>query len=291
MFGKILTAMVTPFNEDLEIDWENVKKLTEHLIENGTDTIVVAGTTGESPTLTKEEKLLLFQAVKKQANGRVKVIANAGNNNTKETVEFIKEIEELDVADGIMVVNPYYNKPSQEGLYHHFKSAAEATNKPVMLYNIPGRTSVNLKAETAIRLSKIKNIVALKESSGDLSQIATIIQHTNDFYVYSGDDNLTLPILSVGGHGVVSVASHAVGLKMKEMMEYFSKGEVKKAAEIHRNLLPFFEGIFFQTNPVPIKTILNKMDVETGGVRLPLVNLSEEELLTVEKLMELIVPV
>jgi len=287
-FGKVLTAMVTPFDEKGNISEERLQNLVEHLVENATDTIVVAGTTGESPTLSKEEKLYLFEKTAQFAKGRVKIIANAGSNNTKESIEFVQAIEKLHGVDGIMLVNPYYNKPSQEGLYQHFKSIAESTELPVMLYNIPGRTAVNLNAETTIRLSAVNNIVAVKESSGDLSQIAKVIEHTSEeFAVYSGDDNLTLPILSVGGKGVVSVASHIVGKEMKEMINAYENGDGKKAARIHRRLLPFFEGIFFTTNPVPIKAVLDQKGIDVGSVRLPLVPLTEEEKGYINVLMEM----
>jgi 4-hydroxy-tetrahydrodipicolinate synthase len=280
--------MVTPFDSKGNISEKKLKQLVEHLIENATDTIVVAGTTGESPTLSKEEKLYLFEKTAQFAKGRVKIIANAGSNNTKESIDFVQAIEKLHGVDGIMLVNPYYNKPSQEGLYQHFKTIAESTKLPVMLYNIPGRTAVNLNAETTIRLSSISNIVAVKESSGDLSQIAKVIEHTSeDFFVYSGDDNLTLPILSLGGNGVVSVASHIVGNEMKDMIDSYQQGDGSRAASIHRCLLPFFEGIFFTTNPVPVKAILNKKGIEVGSVRLPLVPLNKNEKGYIKVLMDM----
>lgn len=288
-FGKVLTAMVTPFDQEENIDYEQVKILVEHLIQTGTDTIVVAGSTGESPTITATEKLMLFEAVKKQANNRVKVIANAGSNNTKESIAFVKEIERLQVADGLMLVNPYYNKPTQEGLYMHFKTIAENTTLPIMVYNIPGRTAVNLQATTMIRLSHVPNIVAVKESSGDLSQMATIIEGTSDdFSVYVGDDNLALPAYAIGAKGVVSVASHIVGQEIQAMFAAFEQGNTKKAAELHRSLLPFFEGIFFTTNPLPIKQLLNETGINVGGVRLPLVPLTKEEQITARNLLTLL---
>lgn len=270
-FGVVMTAMVTPFNEEKKLDLAKTEQLVNHLIAHGTDTIIVAGTTGEGPTLTKDEKMTLFSFVSKIANKRVKVIANAGTNNTQESVDFVKVISKYTEVDGIMLVNPYYNKPSQEGLYQHFKTIAENTQLPIMLYNIPGRTSVNLTAKTTIRLSEIQNIVAIKESSGDLSQMARIIGGTKDsFALYSGDDNLTLPIVSIGGKGVVSVASHIFGNEIKRMI-------VNKDASLHRKLLPFFEGIFFTTNPVPIKNALNILGVNVGSVRLPLVDTNDSE--------------
>jgi 4-hydroxy-tetrahydrodipicolinate synthase len=288
-FGEVLTAMVTPFDQNLKLDLNAARELVEHLIATGTDTIVVAGTTGEGPTLTKMEKLTLFTTVAETANKRIKVIANVGNNNTSESIDFAKEVEKLNVVDGIMLVNPYYNKPSQKGLYEHFKAVSESVKLPVMLYNIPGRTSVNLDYNTTIELSKIPNIIAVKESGGNLSQIARIVENTtDDFAVYSGDDNLTLPILSVGGDGVVSVASHIVGNEIKEMIFSYKNGDTAKASQIHRKFLPFFEGIFFETNPVPIKNVLNHENIKVGSVRLPLVDLEDSQQGKVKELLEMV---
>lgn len=289
-FGKVITAMVTPFDEKGIIHRTSVHQLVHHLHENGTDSIVVAGTTGEGPTLTKREKLALFEWVKEASNDH-QVIANIGSNNTKESIEFAQEVEKNGLADALLVVNPYYNKPSQEGLYQHFKAIAESVDLPIMLYNIPGRTSVNLTAETCIRLAEIPNIVAVKESSGDLAQMAHIIAHTaDDFDVYSGDDPLTLPLLAVGGCGVVSVASHIIGNEIQEMIVAYTKGNPTYAAHLHRKLLPFFEGIFFVTNPVPIKYMVNQLGIHTGDVRLPLVPLNKSEQTVAKQLLERFVP-
>jgi 4-hydroxy-tetrahydrodipicolinate synthase len=285
-FGRILTAMVTPFDEQLNIDWEQVDRLVDYLIENGSEGIVVAGTTGESPTLTKEEKLQLFERVVVRAKGRAKVIAGTGSNNTKESIELTKKAESTGV-DGVMLVVPYYSRPSQEGLYQHFKAVAESTHLPVMLYNVPHRTGMNLTADVVIRLSQVPNITSIKEASGNLSQIATIIEHTpDDFYVYSGDDGLTLPILAIGGHGIVSVASHVIGLEMKEMIEQFFSGNLKAAAKLHRQLLPIFEGLFFTNSPAPVKAALEFKGINVGGVRLPLMPLNEEQLEFVKSLIK-----
>lgn len=285
-FGRIQTAMITPFTKDLKVDFEETSRLVEHLIETGSDSIVVAGTTGESPTLTHNEKLMLFQHVKNIAGERAKVIANVGSYNTQESINFAEEVEKQGKADAIMLVNPYYNKPSKEGLYQHFKTIAESTKLPVMLYNIPGRTAVNTPADVIIRLAEIPNIVAVKESSGDLTQIAKIVEGTDDkFHVYSGDDNLALPTLAVGGSGIVSVASHVIGTEMKEMIDTFFSGDVQKAARLHRQMLPVFEGLFFTTNPVPVKAVLNEKGFNVGSVRLPLVDIKEDEH---EKLQQLL---
>lgn len=276
-FGKLATAMCTPFTVDHQIDWSSLSKLIEHLIETRTDTIIVAGTTAESPTLSKEEKLELFRFTMKQAAGRVKVIAGTGSNNTAETVEFTKKAEATGV-DGVMIVAPYYNKPSQEGLYQHFRTVAEATTLPVMVYNVPGRTSCNLLPSTAARLAQIPNVMSFKEASGNLSQISELIGLVDsEIAVYSGDDSLTLPILAVGGVGVVSVASHVIGNQLAEMMDAFFVGEVGKAAELHRKYQPVMEGLFMTSSPVPLKYALSQMELTPTTVRLPLVEMTEEE--------------
>lgn len=285
LFGRLITAMVTPFDDNLQVDYTAVERLLDHLFATGTDSVVVAGTTGESPTLSKEEKLELFRFVVEKARGRGKVIAGTGGNNTAEAVKLTQLAEEAGV-DGILSVVPYYNKPSQEGLYQHFRAIAESTRLPIMLYNIPGRTGINMSAETVVRLSAIDNIVAVKESSGNLSQMATIIEQTpDDFLLYTGDDNLLLPAMAVGAVGVVSVASHVVGREMKEMMEAFLAGDVARAAALHRKLLPLFEGLFMAPNPVPVKTALNLMGIPVGGVRLPLVPLDENQRQQLAKLL------
>lgn len=276
-FGRLITAMVTPFNNSLEIDYDKTKILVKHLIETGTESIVVAGTTGESPTLTKDEKIDLFTRVVEFSEGKAKVIAGTGTNSTKSSIELTQAAEKAGV-DGIMLVAPYYNKPSQEGIYLHFKAIASETGLPIMIYNIPGRTGININASTMVKLAQIDNIVAVKEASGDLAQMSEIIRNTpDDFYLYSGDDKLTLPVLSIGGYGIVSVASHAVGKEMKEMINYYLNGNTKEAALLHQRLTAFFEGIFITANPSPIKYLLNHIGVEVGSVRLPLVELNSEQ--------------
>ncbi|PGK51279.1 4-hydroxy-tetrahydrodipicolinate synthase [Priestia megaterium] len=275
-FGRVITAMVTPFNKFGEVDYTAVSQLVMHLINNGSDGIVVAGTTGESPTLSKEEKLRLFRRVKEVAGEKISVIANIGNNNTLESAAFAKQVEEETNVDGLLVVNPYYNKPNQKGLYEHFKTIAEATQLPIMLYNIPGRTSVNLEAHTTIRLSSIPNIVAVKESSGNLDQMAAIIEGADDtFKLYSGDDNLSLPVVAIGGYGVVSVASHFVGKEIQHMIK-------QKDAAMHRCLLPFFQVLFVDTNPIVSKHLLNGLGYNVGETRLPLTPLSQADKIHVQ---------
>lgn len=277
-FGQVLTAMVTPFDTNGEIDFPATKNLINHLIGNGTDGLVISGTTGESPTLTKEEKVALFKFSMDTVNGRVPVIAGTGSNNTKESMELTKLAEDAGV-DGIMLVTPYYNNPSQEGLFQHFKTISEITFLPVMLYNVPGRSVVNMSAETVIRLSQIPNIVAIKEASGDLDLMSEIIDQTPDaFSLYSGDDGLTIPVLSIGGIGVVSVSAHVLGNEMQAMIAKFNNGNVKDAARDHRKLLPIMNALFAAPNPCPVKAALNLKGIPVGGTRLPMIPLNDEEL-------------
>lgn len=284
-FGRVSTAMVTPFDKKGHIDFSKTTQLVNYLIDNGTDSLVVAGTTGESPTLSKEEKLALFNHVVKVVAKRIPVIAGTGSNNTYASVELTKRAEQLGV-DGIMLVAPYYNKPSQEGLYQHFKTVAEATTLPVMVYNIPSRASVNIHPDTIIRLSKVNNIVAVKEASGDLNGMTKIIANTdNNFDLYSGDDAIAIPVLSIGGAGVVSVASHVIGNEMQEMVKSFLNGEPQKAAKLHQKLLPIMQGLFAAPSPAPVKTALQIKGLDVGSVRLPLVPLTEQERTALSKLL------
>jgi 4-hydroxy-tetrahydrodipicolinate synthase len=276
-FGQMLTAMVTPFDQHGEVDYNAARTLVNHLIDNGSDGLVVAGTTGESPTLTTEEKVELFKLVVETSAGRVPVIAGTGSNNTRASIKLTKLAEEAGV-DGIMLVTPYYNKPSQEGLFQHFKAIAESTSLPVMLYNIPGRSVVNMSVDTVVRLSEINNIVSVKEASGNLDMMSEIISRTpENFTLYSGDDGLTLPVLAIGGTGVVSVASHIIGNEMQEMINQFKSGRVQEAASSHRSLLPIMKALFTAPNPVPVKAALTMQGVQVGDVRLPMVPLNEEE--------------
>ncbi|EMF46133.1 Dihydrodipicolinate synthase [Planococcus halocryophilus Or1] len=282
-FGQIITAMVTPFDQQGEIDFPATKKLIEHLIANGSDGLVVAGTTGESPTLSTEEKVELFQFTVNTVAGRIPVIAGTGSNNTRASISLTQQAEEVGV-DGVMLVTPYYNKPSQEGMFQHFQAIADSTSLPVMLYNIPGRSVVNLSPETIIRLSQISNIVSVKEASGDLDAAAEIIENTPDsFTVYSGDDSLTLPMLSIGGTGIVSVSAHIIGNDMQDMITSFKTGDVKTAAAIHRRLVPTMKALFAAPNPTPVKAALNITGVQVGGVRLPMIPLTEEETFTLRE--------
>ncbi len=279
-FGQIITAMVTPFDHHGDIDFPATERLIEQLIANGSDGIVVAGTTGESPTLSTEEKIALFQFTVHTVAGRIPVIAGTGSNDTRASISLTQQAEQAGV-DGIMLVTPYYNKPSQEGMYQHFTTIAAATRLPVMLYNIPGRSVVNLAPETIIRLAQIDNIVSVKEASGDLDAAAEIIENTPDsFSVYSGDDSLTLPLLSIGGTGVVSVAAHIIGNEMQVMMTSFKTGDMATAAAIHRRLVPIMKALFAAPNPSPVKAALTIRGIQVGDVRLPMIPLTNEETLT-----------
>ncbi|GER65679.1 4-hydroxy-tetrahydrodipicolinate synthase [Weizmannia acidilactici] len=285
-FGRVSTAMVTPFDHKGNLDLQKAAQLVNYLIENGTESLVVAGTTGESPTLSPEEKIALFKQVVKAAGGRVPVIAGTGSNNTYASIELTKRAEECGV-DAVMAVGPYYNKPNQAGMYAHFKAIAESTSLPVVIYNIPGRSVVNIEPETIIELSQIPNIVAVKEASGNLDAMAQIIAHTpDDFDLYSGDDGLTIPVLSIGGSGVISVASHVAGPEMQEMVQAFLAGNVRKAAQLHQKLLPLMRGLFKAPNPVPVKTALQIKGLDVGGVRLPLVPLTKEEREQIHRLLD-----
>jgi 4-hydroxy-tetrahydrodipicolinate synthase len=282
-FGRIATAMVTPFDRKGHIDFSKTTQLVNYLIANGSESLVVCGTTGESPTLSKEEKLALIDHVIKVVNKRVPVIAGTGSYNTYESIELTKKAENLG-ADAIMLVAPYYNKPNQEGLYQHFKSVAEETALPILLYNIPGRSVVNVEPETIIALSQIKNIVAVKEASGNLNKMTKIIANTPDhFELYTGDDGNTLPVLSIGGVGVISVAAHVIGNEMQEMVKKFLDGQISEAAKLHQKLLPIMVELFKAPNPVPVKTALQMKGLDVGTVRLPLVPLTENERLELSK--------
>lgn len=276
-FGHVLTAMITPFDNDNQVDFPKMTELIEHLLKNGTEGLVITGTTGESATLSRNEMGQIYRHVVAVVNKRVPILAGTGTNDTKSSIDLTKLAADSGV-DGIMLVAPYYNRPNQAGLYEHFRVIAESTNLPIMLYNIPGRCSVHIEADTIIKLSELENIVAVKEASGNLEQISEIITETKvDFHVYSGDDSMTLPIMSVGGTGIVSVASHIIGKEMNEMVHAFLLGETIKAARIHRELLPIMKGLFMAPSPAPLKEALKIKGLDVGSVRLPLVGLSEEE--------------
>jgi 4-hydroxy-tetrahydrodipicolinate synthase len=276
-WGPVVTAMVTPFNENLEVNYDAAQALAELLVQTGSTGLVVSGTTGESPTLRHEEKVTLFRKVKEAVGNRAAVLAGTSTYDTEESVRLSQEAERAGV-DGLLLVAPYYNRPSQEGLYQHFKTIAHAVDLPVMIYNIPGRTGVNVEPTTLLRLAEITNVVAVKEASGNLNQMSEICAGAPDgFLVYSGDDSLTLPLLAVGGVGVVSVASHVVGRDIRRMCEAFFAGKVQEATKLHHRMLPLFKALFCTTNPVPVKAALNMLGANVGGVRLPLVEANDRE--------------
>jgi 4-hydroxy-tetrahydrodipicolinate synthase len=269
--GRLLTAMVTPFTAEGAVDYKQAQELALALLRSGSDGVILSGTTGEVPTLSHDEKVRLFTEVKQAIGDSGAVVAGTGNYNTAESEELSREAEKAGV-DGLLFTVPYYSKPTQEGMFRHFERLAKATRLPCILYNIPGRTGVNMTAETTIRLSHIPSIVGVKEASGNLEQIAQIIdQSRNGFRVWSGNDQETLPILSVGGYGVICVVSHLVGLQMRRLIDEFLAGRTAEAAQIHRRLLPLMVTLMTAaSNPIPIKYALNQVGFPVGGMRLPL---------------------
>ena len=273
-WGRLITAMVTPMNGNLEVDYDKAVELAKYLIEKGSTALVVAGTTGESPTVTADEKRKLFTVLKSSVE--VPIIAGVGTNSTSATIANAKDAEACGV-DGLLAVVPYYNKPNQESLYAHFAAVAEAVSTPIMLYNVPGRTGMNMAAETTVKLSKLPHIVSLKEAAGNLVQMAEVIRDTDDdFLVYTGEDAQILPSLAIGAYGVVSVASHVVCPQIKEMMDAYIAGNPAKAAEMHLKLTSIFNTLFMTTNPIPVKAALNLLGLSVGKPRLPLVEASEK---------------
>ena len=274
--GRLLTAMVTPFDEEGKVDYEQAKRLALALLNSGSDGVVLVATTGESPTLLREEEVHLLAEVKSAVGERGSVIAYTGSNSTAEALEATEKAERIGV-DACLLVVPYYNKPTQEGLYQHFKIVAQGTSLPCILYNVPSRTVVNLSADTVIKLNQIDNIIGIKEASGNLEQISMIISNTrDDFLVWSGNDSDTLPILAIGGYGVIGVISHLVGNQIKRMIDSFTSGKVDEAASIHRRLLPLINALFVVSNPIPVKYALNYIGFPVGKPRLPLTEPDEK---------------
>lgn len=285
--GEIITAMVTPFKQNLEIDFAALERLVQHLIDTHSDAILVAGTTGESPTLTHEEEFEILKCVKSVAGGKCKIIFGAGSNSTATAVETTQKVAKAG-ADAILSVVPYYNKPSQNGMYEHFKAIAQVSKLPIILYNIPGRTGVNMQPITVARLAKeFDNIAAIKQSNSDLDLVSEIrMLCPEDFAIYSGDDSLTLPMLALGAHGVISVASHIVGNEMSTIIRNYKNGEVKIPRNMHLHLYPLFRKLFMAPNPVPVKEVLSQMGIINNYVRKPLVELDDlekQELMSVAK--------
>lgn len=276
-FGEVLTAMVTPFDDNLKVDLKKARKLASYLVNNGSDGLVVLGTTGEVPTLKFEEKIELLETVLDEVGEKAAVIAGTGSYSTEDSIFMTKKAEEIGV-DGIMLVTPYYNKPTQSGLYKHFAAIAANTSLPIILYNVPGRTSRNIDPDTVYKLAGIDNIIGIKEASGSLEQVSKLSSILpDDFLIYSGDDILTLPILAVGGKGVISVASHLVGGEIKEMIQCFKNNEVEKAVKMHKYLVDIFQTMFMTTNPIPVKTALNLIGIDVGSLRPPLYDMDDDE--------------
>jgi 4-hydroxy-tetrahydrodipicolinate synthase len=275
-FGRLMTAMITPFKDDLSIDWDGVAKLASHLVSAGHDGIVVNGTTGEAPTTSDEEKIEIISVVRKAVAGKAKVVAGAGNNETSHSVEQA-EMAANAGADGLLVVTPYYNKPPQAGIEAHFRAMADATKVPVMMYDIPGRTGVAIEPDTIVKLASHPNIVALKDAKGDVASTSWVIKRCG-IPVYSGDDILNLPLLSVGAVGFVSVCGHTVGSDLRTMLDAWFSGNSQKALEIHQKLLPVYTGTFRTQGAILTKAALNMMGLPGGKVRLPLVDATESQI-------------
>ena len=269
--GRLLTAMVTPFDQDGEVNYKRAKDLANALVDSGSDGLIVTGTTGEGPTVTTEEKLRLYAELKEAVGSRASIIAGTGTYNTAESIKLSQEAERVG-ADGVLLVVPYYNKPTQEGLYQHFKAIAQSIHIPCIVYNVPSRTSLNMTDKTTIQLSHIDNVVGIKEAGGDMDQVARIIDGSVDgFRVWSGNDNETFHIMAMGGYGVVSVAAHLVGNQIQAMMGMLLEGEIEKAAAEHRRLLALFKALFVVSNPIPVKYALHHVGFDVGAPRLPLV--------------------
>lgn len=275
-FGRLITAMVTPFKEDLSVDWAGVEKLAAHLVSTGHDAIVVSGTTGEAPTTNDDEKDELIRVVKATVGNKVKVIAGAGNNETPHSVEQAIHAQKVG-ADGLLVVTPYYNKPPQAGIEAHFRAIADAVDLPVMMYDIPGRTGIEIEPDTIVKLAEHKNIVALKDAKGNVASTSWVIKRCG-IPVYSGDDILNLPLLSVGAVGFVSVCGHTVGAQLREMLDAWFAGNAARALEIHQQLLPVFTGTFRTQGAILTKAALNLMGLPGGHTRLPLVDATEAQI-------------
>ncbi|MDP2661998.1 MAG: 4-hydroxy-tetrahydrodipicolinate synthase [Dehalococcoidia bacterium] len=283
--GRLLTAMVTPFDNQGNVDYEQAKRLALALLRSGSDGVVVSGSTGEAPTLSREEKIRLFFEVKGAIGDLGTVIAGTGSYNTRESVDLTREAQ-LAGVDGMLLVVPYYNKPTQEGLYQHFRAIADATTLPCILYNVPSRTITSLALETVTRLAETPNIVGIKEASANLEQIARIIGETpQDFLVWSGNDSDTFHIMVMGGYGVISVASHLVGYEIKQMLERCLAGQTAAAAAIHMALLPLVNALFVVSNPIPIKYAMNQIGFPVGKPRLPLTEPDERSAETIRRVM------
>ena len=275
LFGKIITAMVTPFNQQDNINFDTLKVLINHLIKNNSNALVVCGTTGESPTLSDLEKIILFEKTIEYVEGRVPIIAGVGTNSTQKTIEMIKKIEHLPIA-GYMVVVPYYNKPDQEGLYQHFHKIALSTKKPMIIYNIPSRTGIDLDVATLVELAKNENIIGIKESNKDVSKVKEIRKVLPTFKIYIGDDILLYDAIKEGADGIISVASHIYGRSIHNIIQLMRTKQYEEARDMFDIYVPKFDALFMKPNPIPLKAALNKLGFNVGGVRLPLVDMNED---------------
>ena len=287
-FGNIITAMITPFTDDGHVNFQEALRLAGHLLDNGSDGLIVCGTTGEGPNIEDRDKLELFTLIAKEYGHRATIIANTGSNSTKKSIALTKAASHTGVH-AVMAVVPYYNKPNQEGCYLHFKAIADSTDLPVMLYNVPGRTGGLIEPQTVARLAKeCANITSIKEASGDIKitqQIRELLPN-NDFMIYSGDDTLTLDVIQNGGVGVISVAAHIVGKQMQEMIALFKEGKVKEARAIELSIVPILKAMFITTNPIPVKYAMKQLDFSTGPLLLPLCNPSLEEAQIIDAAIE-----
>ena len=275
-FGRLLTAMVTPFNADGSINYEAGADFADWLLANGSDGLVVEGSTGEAATMDMDEKIKFMQTIVARVNGRAKIVAGAGTNCTASTIDLVKKMEACGV-DGVLVVGPYYNKPTQEGYYQHFAAVAKATKLPIIVYNVPGRTGGNIAPETVARLAAdFSNIVAIKEAAGNVAQTAELYRVLpEDFSIYSGDDGLILPFLSVGACGLISVLANVNGNILQKLMQAYSEGRVKDAADINKVMVPLAKAMFIESNPIPIKAAVTKVTgIDAGAPRLPLTPIS-----------------
>ncbi len=285
-FGAVVTAMVTPFRDDFTLDLDGAQELVRHLLDHGSDTVLVAGSTGESPTLTHDEKRDLFRAAVQAAEGKGQVWCGTGTYSTEESVELTRMAEEAG-ADAALVVTPYYNKPPQRGLVAHFTKIAQSTSLPVVAYNIPGRTATRIEHDTLLRLAAVPNIVAVKDSTGDFDGVSRLVgEAPAGFEVYSGDDWATFGFVCLGAVGVVSVASHLVGERVREMVGLIADGDVPAARKIHEELSPVFKALFITSNPIPLKAALELVGRPVGPPRLPLVPATPEERATLQRALE-----
>jgi 4-hydroxy-tetrahydrodipicolinate synthase len=284
--GRMLTAMVTPFKENMEVDYEQTKRLAKALLNSGNDGLVLAATTGEAPTLSWDEEMRIFTEVKAAVGDGPTLVAYTGSNSTKEAVEATEKAEKIGV-DACLSVVPYYNKPNQEGIYQHFKAVSECTSLPIIMYNIPGRVVIEMSWETMARLSEFKNIIGVKEASGKMDLVAQTISNAKDeFYIWSGNDNDTFGIIALGGYGVIGVTTHIMGKQYKRMVDLILSDKIQEAAVIHRRLVPLVNAMFSAPNPAPIKYALNKLGFNVGRPRLPLVEVNQNEAAKIDAVMK-----